>query len=92
MRNWNKYSLKVRCCCCGIQSYGNVGEKHGVGHILKNIWNADRRSRDGDFKKDQLIYHESINNYTVCYSGHHRNRKKKQQTEQCYAVRMGKEI
>lgn len=39
-----------------------LGDKHDVGHRLKDIWNAGRCMKD-DFKRDQLTNSDCILNF-----------------------------
>ena len=40
-----------------------LGDKHDVGHRLRDIWNADRRMKGDDFKRDQLTNSECVLNF-----------------------------
>ena len=36
------------------------GEKHGVGHKMKEVWSADKQRDSRDFKNDQILNSELV--------------------------------
>ena len=32
-----------------------IGDKYGVGHQIRNVWNTDKQRESNAFKKDQLM-------------------------------------
>ena len=55
-----------------------IGDKHGVGSKLREVWNTDKRRDLQEFQRDQTLNSELLTIKGFSHSKFYRNREKKQ--------------